>query len=438
LKRSNRTFLLLGLVIVFAVAWIVVLTAKSPAQKQSELIEQAEDYMKDEIYVLAAPLLIEAAGYNGPRKLEAENMLKTAYLQMIDQSGIRRDYIDLLDKQMRRSDAGVDIFVEAAQFYLAEAKYEEAFAVLNDGIAKTKSEELVTLYENNRYAYYMGFSFFDDVTMSVGATIGVRRGDFWGIATSGGSMIVRCEYDKVSTFSNGRAIVKKGGVIYAIDRNGNRLALLKENASDFGNYANDRIPILLDGKRYRANGELARGANAFDWVGTYREGYAAAQQSGKWGVVDISTNWLIPAEYDGVIMDELGRSYARGAVFVKQGNSVNLYLEGVSTGEAYDDARPFSNEGYAAVKRNGKWGFINLSGEVKIDFQFDDALSFGQHLAAVKQGDFWGYISLSGKIVIEPEFLGAKSFAGGSAPVLTEGGWRFITLYENRTTGGGL
>ena len=438
MKRSNRTFLLLGLVIVFAVSWIVVLTAKSPAQKQAELIGRAAEYMEDEIYVLAAPLLIEAAGYNGPRTLEAENMLKTAYLQMIDQSGVRRDYIDLLDKQMGRSDAGANVFVEAALFYLTEAKYEEAFTVLKNGIAKTQSEELVALYENNRYIYNMAFSFFDDVTTSVGATIGVRRGDFWGIATSGGSLIVRCEYDKISTFSNGRAIVKKNGVIFAIDRNGNRLALLKEDASDFGNYANDRIPIQIDGKWYRANGELARGANAFDWIGMYREGYAAAQQGGKWGVIDMSTNWLIPAEYDGVIVDELGRSYARGAVFVKQGNSVNLYLDGVSAGEAYEDARPFGSEGYAAVRRNGKWGFINLSGEVKIDFQFDDALSFGQHLAAVKQGEYWGYISLSGKMVIEPEFLEAKSFAGGSAPVLTENGWRFITLYEYRTTGGGL
>jgi hypothetical protein len=65
-----------------------------------------------------------------------------------------------------------------------------------------------------------------------------------------------------------------------------------------------------------------------------------------------------------------------------------------------------------------------------IDFRFDDALSFGQHLAAVKQGDFWGYISLKGDIVIEPVFLEAKSFSNGSAPVLTERGWNFITLLE--------
>lgn len=67
---------------------------------------------------------------------------------------------------------------------------------------------------------------------------------------------------------------------------------------------------------------------------------------------------------------------------------------------------------------------------VQIDFQFDDALSFGQHLAAVKTGDFWGYVSLSGELVIEPLFLQAKSFSQGSAPVRTADGWQFITLLE--------
>ena len=65
-----------------------------------------------------------------------------------------------------------------------------------------------------------------------------------------------------------------------------------------------------------------------------------------------------------------------------------------------------------------------------IDFQFDDALSFGQHLAAVKVGDLWGYVSLQGEVVIDPVFLEAGSFYEGSAPVRTADGWQFITLLE--------
>ena len=67
---------------------------------------------------------------------------------------------------------------------------------------------------------------------------------------------------------------------------------------------------------------------------------------------------------------------------------------------------------------------------MQIDYQFEDALSFGQHLAAVKINGKWGYVSLKGEIVIEPAYLDAGSFSEGSAPVRTETGWRFITLLE--------
>ena len=436
MKRSKRLLLLLALVAVFAITWVVVLTAKSSDQLQAELIGQAAEYMEDGVYVLAAPLLEEAAGYNASRTVEAENMLKESYLNMMGQSGVRRKYIALLEKQMNRSGAGPDVFLEAANFYLDGGRFIDAYGVLTDGIAKTQSEDLVTLYEKNRYEYKAGYTYYDDVTLTFGATIGVCRDGLWGLASSGGDLIIPCEYNKISTFNNGRAIVKKGGEIYAVDRFGNRLALQKEGAADFGNYASDRVPLLIDGKWYRATGGFQRGEMAFENIGMYSGGYAPAQYNGKWGLVDTSIYWMLPAEYDGIVTDELGRAYAQGAVFVKQGASVSLIVNGADTGLTYDDARPFGSEGYAAVRKNGKWGFIDTAGQVKIDYQFDDALSFGQHLAAVKQGDLWGYVSLYGEIAIEPVFLQAKSFAGGSAPVKTEQGWRFITLLEYRSEDG--
>ena len=107
-----------------------------------------------------------------------------------------------------------------------------------------------------------------------------------------------------------------------------------------------------------------------------------------------------------------------------------LFSGGKITGDFYEDALPFSAENYAAVKKNGKWGFIDTAGREVIPFIFDDALSFGQHLAAVKHGEFWGYISIYGHVVIEPVFHEAKSFSGGNAPVLTDRGWQIITLIE--------
>ena len=123
----------------------------------------------------------------------------------------------------------------------------------------------------------------------------------------------------------------------------------------------------------------------------FSNGAAAAKAGGKWGLLETDgETWILAPEYDGIVQDQLGRSYAQNAVFVRQGGDVQLLVDGEAVGEAYEDARPFA-DGWAAVKQNGKWGFIDTQGNVCIDFRFDDALSFGQHLAAVKVGDLWGY-----------------------------------------------
>lgn len=430
MKRVNRVFLAFGSLAILIVSWTLVLGAESNSEKQADLIARAKAYISDEVYVLSVPLLEKAAEYNAEFTLEAEAELKKVYLQMIDQKGYHRKYISLLEKQMNRKEVTPEIFIEAANYYIARSKLNEALIVLKDGIAKTKSKELITLYENNRYVYRIGRDIYEDVTAIHGTTIGVQLGGLWGLAKSDGNLLIPVEYDKISTYSNDRAIVRKNGEIYAIDSNNNRLSLLKEKALDFGNYAEGRIPLLTDDGWRRASGDFQLGSTVFEQIGTYSGGYAAAKQNGKWGVIDISSAWLLPAEYDEIVMDELGRSYAQGAVFAKKGTSVRLFVNGIQSRDTYEDAKPFGNEGYAAVKKNGKWGFIDITGEVKIDYQFEDALSFGQHLAAVKQGDQWGYVNLYGKLVIDPVFLQAKSFADGNAPVLTERGWQFISLLE--------
>ena len=48
----------------------------------------------------------------------------------------------------------------------------------------------------------------------------------------------------------------------------------------------------------------------------------------------------------------------------------------------YEDADSFS-QGLAAVKKDGKWGYIDMEGSTVIPFQFDYAFSFSKGLAVV-------------------------------------------------------
>jgi len=430
MRKYARTMVGVGLCLLLFTSWIVVTTSRTTAERQLELISQAMELIESGVYIRAVPLLEEAAELNATHTAVAENELKKVYLHLIENRGFSRKYTNLLEKQMERKDAVPDVFIEAANFYIENSKLQEGLAVLRNGIARTEAIELIELYENSRYEYRLNRNAYEEVTRIFNGTIQVRQNGEWGIAEPIGTIIIPCEYDKISNFYLDTAIVRNGKTIYAVDRNNNRVALAQSDVQDFGNFADGRVSLLINDKWQRATGDFEIGSYMFEEIGMYSNNFTAAKENGWWGVIDRSTNWLLAPQYDEIIQDELGRCYAQNAVFARLGDSVYLYIDGVRLDAVFDDARPFEDEGYATVKKNGKWGFIDSSGTLRIQYLFDEALSFGQHLAAVKHGDCWGYINVYGNVVIDTQFYSAKSFSDGSAPVLTDRGWQFITLIE--------
>lgn len=430
MKIGKRIGICIACAALIALSWIIALQAKSDTQKQSELLERAEAYLEDEVYVRAEPLLEEATGYRGAYTEQCEARLKEVYLALIEQQGYARKYTALLDKQMARKNAPEAVYEEAALYYLDRGKVKEGLAALQQGVKKLGSQRLEELYESNRYIYTVGRNVYEDVTTTANGAIQVKQDGLWGLASADGTLVVPCEYGKVSTYWDGEVIVKKDSVISGVNVDNNRLVLLHEQADDFGNYSQGRASLHLADGWHNADGEFTIGQTTYDAIGMFSGGYAAACLGGRWGVMDLSGNWYIPAQYDEIIMDELGRCWGQGAVFARRGGQIILLVNGQETEHRYDNARPFGESGYAAVERDGAWGFITPEGEEVIPFSFDDALSFSQHLAAIETDGGWGYVSLQGKVVIEPIFRQAKSFYDGSAPIYTVDGWEFITLKE--------
>jgi len=430
LKKTVRIFIGIGFCALLVIAWTIAVTSKSTAERQLVLINEARELMADGIYSPAVPLLERAAGYDAAHTLTAESELKRAYLALMNNRGFSRRYTNLLTKQTNRRDALPDVFIEFANYYLSVSKIQEALEVMRAGIERTGDADIVALYENSRYAFETSRAAYQDVTAIYNGTIQVQNDGKWGIANADGTIIIECQYDEISTFSNGRAIVINGTSVYAVDRYNNKIAVTHEKVFAISNFSDDRISMRFNNGWRRASGDFELGTNVYEDIGMTSGGYVAAKVDGKWGIIGLDGRWLIEPEFDEIMQDELGRSYAQGVVFVRNGNHVYLHNGDEFISDAYDDARPFGDNGYAAVKKNGKWGYIDANGVEALPFLYDDALSFGQHLAAVKIGELWGYISLSGNLVIDAEFFEARSFSGGSAPVRTDRGWQFIILIE--------
>lgn len=66
------------------------------------------------------------------------------------------------------------------------------------------------------------------------------------------------------------------------------------------------------------------------------------------------------------------------------------------------------NGWYVAQNQDGRYGYIDKSGNVMIDFEFEDAEKFSCGLAPVLIDGLWGFINEDGEVVIEPAYLTAS------------------------------
>lgn len=76
------------------------------------------------------------------------------------------------------------------------------------------------------------------------------------------------------------------------------------------------------------------------------------------------------------------------------------------------------SEGLAVVKRDGKYGFIDNTGQVVIPPKYDLVWDFSEGLARVSQNGKAGFIDNTGKVVIPLKYDKAYSFYNGVAGVL--------------------
>lgn len=79
-----------------------------------------------------------------------------------------------------------------------------------------------------------------------------------------------------------------------------------------------------------------------------------------------------------------------------QGNTISI--------PKYDEIDPYIFNDLTAVKNNNKWGFINAKNEVIINFKFDQANRFHNGLAKVIVNKKHGFINTKGVVVIPIKF----------------------------------
>lgn len=91
-------------------------------------------------------------------------------------------------------------------------------------------------------------------------------------------------------------------------------------------------------------------------------------------------------------------------------------------------------EGLAVVEKTGTFGFIDKKGQIAIPFQYNHALSFVEGMSAVKVGEHYGFIDKTGRIAIPIHYHAAWHFSEGIAAVQRYNKWGFVDTTGTRIT----
>jgi hypothetical protein len=157
----------------------------------------------------------------------------------------------------------------------------------------------------------------------------------------------------------------------------------------------------------------------------FRDGLAkVVSAEGKIGYISENGQYKIPAEFKD------GTPFVDGLAFVVSDDGAPVCIDKSGTAKfELKEAKYVHNfsEGLALFQSTDKkWGFVDKSGKIVINAQFESAGYFKEGLAPIKQTDKWGFIDKSEKIVINPQFDDGNYFLSGKAAFKNGKQWGFV------------
>ena len=263
---------------------------------------------------------------------------------------------------------------------------------------------------------------YDELLPQSGNRIRFRSNGFWGILDFDGSVMVQPKYDTILPFENKRAIVKKLGLWGVIDHHNQWIIfpyeenLRKLNSSLFVSKKGYHI------KFFDADGNTLRSITTdFHLLG---EHVIIKGESGKLGIMDYDGSLLTSIAFDEIEVIEGGNLF-----LVRINSAMGVINKADQTiiplNERLEDVIGCS-ENLIAIKLDGKFGFVDMKGQLIIANRYDDIQLFSEGLAPYKLNDRWGFLNSSEQLVIQPVFDEVLPFRNGITAVRDGDLWTLI------------
>ncbi|MEY8338322.1 WG repeat-containing protein [Lachnospiraceae bacterium 62-35] len=422
----------LALTAFFILGWVV--TVKGLIEKPSAyyaLMKEAQKYEEQKIYVMAIERYKDAQAYQ-PDSLELKMKIAENYRLLGDGSA----FVNRSNEINSAYNYPVANVERLADYYIENKLEKKAISLLQNGMKVHKNaDSLKERFEKLRYTYTDLFIRYEDILDFRNDSAVVMTEERYGVIDTKGNVRVRANYNWAGALSSDRTLIPvlENGEYFYVNERGYRILVPEtdQKVEALGVFCSDVAPAKINGKYGYIDNKFHQ-VSPFEWDGAtvIQNKLGAVKQGDKWAVINSKYDTITDFIYEEIKTDDYGYCSISGRIFAKTaGGYVMLNDKGEQVTETlFEDAKPFLTEQPTAVKVNGKWGFVDLDGNMVIEPQYADARPFSNGLAPVMPGSSWGYITQENQLVIEDKFLDAKSFYKGVAPVKENSRWSGIKL----------
>lgn len=433
--KTKRNVILIFIVLL-GLSWYTAISEVITTPKiVREHIRKAEELEEKKIYVDAVSEYEQALEYE-PDNTDISIKMAKAYLN----SGNGKKFTAICEQTVEKDSNNTEAMDILIKYYIENDYKDRAVKYLKNFMeSHPDNKNAQKWFIELKGSYTELYCRFDEMGDMVNDSMVVEKDGFYGITDAKGQKMVESEYKEIYPFSeDGFALARNtDGVYIYVDQDGNIRKVPDTVYEDLGMLSSGRV-AACKGKKYGFLNEEMEPLGKFHWdrLTGVKNNVGAGMRDGKWVLVNEDGEEKYEEQYKDVIVDRNGFCSAQKRIFVKKEDGYYLINnKGKRIGDLeFDDAKPFiDGEGYAAVCRGDKWGFINSDGELVIDCQYENAESFQNGYAAICEDGLWGYIDIEGNLIIDTQFVSALHFSssGTAAVKIKEDGevkWRLIQL----------
>lgn len=436
--KGYKLLIPIGLVGGMGIAWYSMInTVQSNQQEYKKYIEQGDQYASQDILIDALE------NYESAIAIKDSVNLRLKIVDLYITQKEIEEAEKYADTVMTKFSGNSAVYEKMMSYYIKNSQYTEAFALYDRAkSAGAVSDVLKENYRSIQYEYYIQDNGYTVVSNYINGMCAVSLDGSWSYVSETGESILSGNLEAATSFMEDFAvarILKEDGTSewQLIDSGGNKRRSMPEDIEieEAGSFSGG-VYVLKDSiGRYvyvKKNGDIWK--EGFSFAGPMLEGFAVVADSTGYHLLNTEGESK-GGSFERIAVDDINIGVRNGCFFGKRNDQYLLYdTEGKQVSSAsFQEARPFAEEdGYAAVKVDGKWGFIDGKGNMVIEPQYEDARSFSNGYAAVKSQNLWGFIDTNNETCIEPAFSEAKDFnAGGNVFIKKNGVWSLLLLYSH-------